>query len=200
MLERMKSVLEKRGYAVQLCRNAQEAAEYILTRVEPGQTVGVGGSVTVQQLGLEKLFAEKGCPVRWHWLVPPPERAAEQVAAHKADVYLCSANALTEAGQIINIDGHGNRVAATLHGPGKVIFVIGKNKVAPNYEAAIERIQTGACVANARRLGRNTPCAALGKCTDCDSPDRMCRATVVLERAVTSHPMEVVLVDEELGY
>ena len=200
MLEQIKSVLEKKGYAVQLFKSAQEAKDYVLNSVQAGQSVGVGGSITVQQMELDKALAEKGCPVWWHWTAPGPEKEAAHVNAAVADVYLCSANALTEKGQIINIDGHGNRVAATLHGPGKVVFIIGKNKLVPDYDAAIERIKSAACPPNAKRLGLNTPCAVLGKCTDCDSPQRMCGATVILERAVTGHPMEVVLVEEDLGY
>ena len=198
MLEQVKTVLEKKGYAVQLFQTSQEARDYVLASVEAGRSVGIGGSITVQQLELDKALAEKGCPVYWHWTAVDKEGA--QIAAATADVYLCSANALTEKGQIINIDGHGNRVAATIHGPGKVIFLIGKNKLVENYDAALERIKSAACPANARRLGLNTPCAVLGKCTDCDSPQRMCNATVILERATSGHPMEVVLVNEDLGY
>ncbi len=198
MLEQVKTVLEKKGYAVQLFQTSQEARDYVLASVEAGQSVGIGGSITVQQLELDKALAEKGCPIYWHWTAGDKEGA--QIAAATADVYLCSANALTDKGQIINIDGHGNRVAATIHGPGKVIFLIGKNKLAENYDAAMDRIKTVACPANARRLGLNTPCAVLGKCTDCDSSQRMCNATVILERATSGHPMEVVLVNEDLGY
>lgn len=198
MLEQIKSVLETKGYTVQLFQSAQEAKAYILSSIAPDQSVGIGGSVSVQQLELDKALAEKGCPVYWHWTAEDKEGA--QIAAATADVYLCSANAVTQKGQIINIDGHGNRVAATIHGPGKVIFLIGKNKIAENYDAAMERIHTVACPGNARRLGLNTPCAVTGKCADCSSPQRMCNATVVLERATSGHPMEVVLVNEDLGY
>lgn len=198
MLEQIKSVLETKGYTVQLFQSTQEAKAYILSSIAPEQSVGIGGSVSVQQLELDKALAEKGCPVYWHWTAEDKEGA--QIAAATADVYLCSANAVTQKGQIINIDGHGNRVAATIHGPGKVIFLIGKNKIAENYDAAMERIHTVACPGNARRLGLNTPCAVTGKCSDCSSPQRMCNATVVLERATSGHPMEVVLVNEDLGY
>ena len=200
MLEQIKSVLEKKGYAVQLFKSAQEAKDYVLNSVQAGQSVGVGGSITVQQMELDKALAEKGCPVWWHWTAPGPEKEAAHVNAAVADVYLCSANALTEKGQIINIDGHGNRVAATIHGPGKVIFIVGKNKIAEDYDAAMERIHTVACPGNARRLGLSTPCAVTGKCADCASPQRMCNATVVFERAPSGHPFEILLVNEDMGY
>lgn len=200
MLDQVKTALEQRGYAVQLFQTAQEAKAYVLASVSPEQSVGIGGSVTVQQLELDKALAEKGCPVYWHWTAPGPEKEAAQISAATADVYLCSANAVTVSGQILNIDGHGNRVAAMIHGPGKVVFLVGKNKLADNYDAAMERIKNVACPGNARRLGLNTPCAVLGRCTDCNSPQRMCNATVVFERATSGHPMEVVLVNEDLGY
>lgn len=200
MLEQLKTVLENKGYTVRLFQTAQQAREYVLASVSPEQSVGIGGSISVQQLELDKELAAKGCPVYWHWTAPGPEKEAAQVSAATADVYLCSANAVTVKGQLINIDGHGNRVAATIHGPGKVIFLIGRNKIVEDYDAAMDRIKNTACPANARRLGLQTPCAALGYCTDCSSPQRMCNATVILERATSGHPMEVVLVDEDLGY
>ena len=121
-------------------------------------------------------------------------------AASQADVYLCSANAVTEDGRIVNIDGTGNRLAALCWGPGRVVLVVGKNKVTGSLEDALERIKTKACPPNARRLGFQTPCAKLGYCTDCDSPQRICSATLILDRAPYSHPVEVVLVNQELGY
>ena len=198
MLEQMKTVLEQKGYAVTVFDNAEQVKEYVLNSVAPEQSVGIGGSVTVQQLGLDKALAEKGCPVYWHWTAEDKEGA--QIAAATADVYLVSANAITKKGQIINIDGHGNRVAATIHGPGKVIFIVGKNKIAADYDAAMERISTVACPSNARRLGLSTPCAVTGKCADCSSPQRRCNATVVFDRAPSGHPFEILLVNEDLGY
>ena len=200
MLDQMKTVLEQKGYTVTVFENAQQAKDYVLASVSGEQSVGIGGSVTVQQLELDKALSEKGCPVYWHWTAPGPEKEAAQISAATADAYLCSVNAMTKKGQIINIDGHGNRVAATIHGPGKVIFIVGKNKIAEDYDAAMERIHTVACPGNARRLGLSTPCAVTGKCADCASPQRMCNATVVFERAPSGHPFEILLVNEDLGY
>lgn len=201
MLNSLKTALEKRGYTVQLCQNASEAREYLLSVIQPGQSVGIGGSVSVRELNVESALLERGNPVYWHWSAKGAQaNEAAQVNASTADVFLCSVNAVTTKGQIINIDGHGNRVAATIHGPGKVIFVVGKNKMAEDFDAAMDRVKNVACPANARRLKLNTPCAVLGRCTDCDSPQRMCNATVILDRATSGHPMEVVLVNEDLGY
>ena len=198
MLNQVKTALEKRGFSVKLCATAQEAKEYLLSAIDPAQSVGFGGSMTLKQMGMDEALISRGNTVHWHWTAEDKEGAHRQAAV--ADVYLTSANALTENGLMVNIDGHGNRVAATLHGPGRVIFVVGKNKLTPNYESAIRRIKNTVCPANARRMSLKTPCAELGYCTDCSGPQRICGATVILEHSLIGYPMEVVLVDEDLGY
>ena len=198
MLEQVKKALELRGYAVHIFETAEQAKEHLLADIAPDKSVGFGGSMTLKNMGLDQALVERGNPFFWHWTAEDKEGA--QIAAAVADVYLVSANAVTKKGQIINIDGHGNRVAATIHGPGKVIFIIGKNKIAEDYDAAMERIHTVACPGNARRLGLSTPCAITGKCADCASPQRMCNATVVFERAPSGHPFEILLINEDLGY
>ena len=113
----------------------------------------------------------------------------------------CSVNGLAETGELINIDGSGNRVASTLYGHEKVYLVIGRNKLAPTYDEALWRARNIAAPKNAQRMGRKTPCAVKGdRCYDCKSPDRICRGLVVLWEAMMGMEMEVVLVDEDLGY
>lgn len=198
MLEQVKSALEKRGFTVHLFQTGQEAKDYLLSAITPAQSVGFGGSVTLKELGMDTALAQRGNPVFWHWTAEDREQAQRSAAV--ADVYLTSANAVTRSGQIINVDGHGNRVAATLHGPGRVIFVVGKNKICDNYDAAMERIRTVVSPANARRMGLNTPCVTTGRCMDCSSKQRICNVTAVLERRLIGYQMDVILVDEELGY
>ena len=118
-----------------------------------------------------------------------------------AQIYLTSVNGAAETGELINIDGTGNRVASGLFGHEKVYFIVGRNKVAPDYDAALWRARNIAAPKNAQRLGRKTPCAAKGdRCYDCKSPERICRALVVYWEKPNSMDMEVVLVDEDLGY
>jgi len=198
MLKQVKEALEKRGYTVHLFETAQEAKEYLLSAIAPGHSVGFGGSMTLKGMGLDKALEERGNSVYWHWTAEDKEAA--QRAAATADVYLTSANAVTKSGQIINIDGHGNRVAATLHGPGRVIFVVGRNKIAANYDAAVQRLKRVVCPANAKRMMLDTPCAKLGFCVDCDSKQRICNATVVLEHRLIGYQMDILLVNEDLGY
>ena len=198
MLNQVKEALEKRDYTVHLFETAQEAKEYLLGAISPNQSVGFGGSMTLKELGLDQALTEQGNTVYWHWTAEDKEAAQRQ--ANLADVYLTSANALTKSGQIINVDGHGNRVAATLHGPGRVIFVIGRNKIAENYDDAMKRIKTVVSPANARRMNLDTPCAKTGVCMDCRGKQRICNVTVVLEQRLIGYQMDVVLVNEDLGY
>lgn len=193
--ETVKKNLEARGFSVSTFSTAAEAAAYLDSAID-GTTVGIGGSMTVQQMGLhEKLAAHN--EVHWHWTDGPEARAK---AAH-ADVYITSANGLTENGEVINIDGAGNRVASTLYGHKRVYFIIGRNKLAPTYDEALWRARNIAAPKNAQRLGKKTPCAVKGdRCYDCKSPDRICRSLVVLWGPPIGMETEVVLVDEDLGF
>ena len=192
--ETVKKNLEARGFSVSTFSTAAEAAAYLDSAID-GTTVGIGGSMTVQQMGLhEKLAAHN--EVHWHWTDGPEARAK---AAH-ADVYITSANGLTENGEVINIDGAGNRVASTLYGHKRVYFIIGRNKLAPTYDEALWRARNIAAPKNAQRLGTKTPCAVKGdRCYDCKSPDRICRGLVVLWGPSMGVETEIVLVDEDLG-
>lgn len=190
----VKEKLQRLGYQVSCFASALDAADY-LDRVIDGTTVGFGGSVTLQQMGLfEKLQGHN--QVFWHW-----QNGAPAAAASTTSVYLSSANALAETGEIINIDGTCNRVASTLYGHEKVYFVIGRNKLAPDLTAAVHRARNIAAPKNAQRLKKETPCALRGdRCYDCSSPQRICRALSVLWTKPGGCQYEVVLIDEDLGY
>ena len=195
MFDTVKKNLEVRGFSVRTFATAAEAAAYLNEAID-GKTVGFGGSVTLQDMGLYELLGSHN-EVHWHWVNGQEERKT----AMGTQVYLSSANGLAETGEIINIDGSGNRVASTLYGHEKVYLVIGRNKLAPTYDEALWRARNIASPKNAQRLGRKTPCAVKGdRCYDCKSPDRICRGLVVLWGAMMGMEAEVVLVDEELGY
>lgn len=191
--------LQKNGYIVSVFETAGEAAVYLDQKID-GKTVGFGGSVTVQDMGLYDMLAlHNTC--HWHW--PKSGSAVPDVkkAAAEADIYITSVNALSENGEMVNIDGTGNRVASTLFGHEKVYFVVGVNKIAEDLTAAIDRARNIASPLNAKRLGRNTPCAIKGdKCYDCNSPERICNGMVVHFKKMGSCAMEVVLIKETLGY
>ena len=193
--EEVKKNLEARGYTVRTFATGAEAAAYLDGAID-GTTVGVGGSITVQELGLYDKLASHNT-VYWHWVNGPEER---QKAA-TAEVYITSVNGLAETGELINIDGAGNRVASMLYGHRKVYFVAGKNKLAPTYDEALWRARNIAAPKNAQRLNCKTPCAVKADhCYDCKSPNRICRGLAVLWGPMMGMEMEVVLVDEELGY
>lgn len=197
---KVRAALEARGFQVTVCPSKEDAAAYLNGRID-GVTVGFGGSVTLKELGLfDSLSAHN--TVFSHWNVPEGRTAAEVLAdASRAEVFLTSANGLAETGEIINIDGTGNRVAGILYGHKKVYFVVGRNKLAPTCDEALRRARNVAAPKNAQRLGVDTPCAVRGdRCYDCKSPERICRALTVLWERVRSCETEVVLVDEDLGY
>ena len=191
---KVKANLERRGFDVTCFATAAEAAGYLADRLA-GKTVGHGGSVTLQEMGLLDRLAGRAQVVS-HW------NGCSFAQAAAAPVYLTSVNGLAETGEIINIDGTGNRVASTIFGHEEVYFIVGANKLAPDYDAALWRARNIASPKNAQRLKRKTPCAAKGdKCYDCGSPERICRALAVLwERPTGVGRAEVVLIDETLGY
>ena len=191
----VKKNLEARGYAVRVFPSAGAAAEYLDAAID-GKSVGFGGSATLETLGIyEKLSAHN--QVIWHWKQEP---APARRAAQTSEVYLTSANALAETGEIVNIDGAGNRAAATLFGHEKVYFVIGRNKLTPTYDQAVWRARNIAAPQRARQLGKKTPCAAqCDRCYDCKSPERICRGMVTLWGPMMGMEAEVLLIDGDLG-
>lgn len=196
--DKVTSNLEARGFAVVLCDTAAQAADF-LTGAIHGKTVGFGGSMTLDRLGLfQRLSADNQC--FWHWKTPGPETVA---AAAASQVYLTSVNALAETGEIINIDGGGNRISAAAYAKEAVYYVVGQNKIAPDFDQALWRARNVAAPLNARRLNRKTPCAQGKelKCYDCKSPERICNGLSVLWRKLSgTKTCTVVLVKEDLGY
>ena len=170
--------------------------------IADGASVGIPGTVTVRELGLPERLEEKGCRISEHWLpgMTPEERRAAMIGELSADWFLTSANALAMDGTIVNVDGTGNRTAGMSWGPGKVIYIIGVNKITPDVHSALKRARNVATPPNALRLARRTPCAVTGRCSDCDSEDRLCRIVMLLERAPIGRECHVIIVGEELGY
>ena len=192
--------LAKNGFKVFPFETKEEAAAAFLADVSKDETVGFGGSVTTRELGLPEALAARGNTIYSHWETPSGDKKSELRNAMTSDVYVCSANAITENGEIVNIDGTGNRLAALLFGHKRVYIIAGANKLTGSYEEAILRIKNVACPPNAKRLGRKTPCAAVGHCMNCDSPDRLCNATLVLNRKMGGQDYIIYLINEKLGY
>jgi len=191
--KKLTETLEALGYSVRSFATAQEAADYLDSAID-GVSVGIGGSITVQEMDLYPRLSAHN-QVIWHW------QGASHTDAANTDVYISSVNGLAETGEIINIDGTGNRVASTIYGHKKVYLVVGVNKIAPDYDAALWRARNIASPKNAQRLNRQTPCAVKGdKCYNCKSPDRICNVLSVFWHKPGSCEIEIVLVDQELGY
>ncbi len=195
-----KENLEKKGYKVSCFESAAEAKDYLAGEIN-NKTVGIGGSVTVKDMGLYDSLL-KNNTVFWHWFAPEGKTPGEILdEAKTAEIYISSANGISETGEIINIDGTGNRVAAISFGHEKVYIIAGKNKLQPDFEKTLFRARNIAAPLNAKRLERNTPCAASAeKCYDCSSKERICKIFSVLFTKPGGAEYEVVLINEDLGY
>ena len=192
--------LKKRGFDVEIFQTKEEAKDKLIMEVGTGKKVGIGGSMTIKELNVYEELKQKGNDVIWHWMAEAHLVGGVLKEAMTSDVYLTSSNALIENGSLLNIDGNGNRVAAMICGPKKVIMVCGKNKITSTYSEALNRIKTIACPKNAKRLKRDTPCAHTERCNDCSSPDRMCMVTSLIEMKPPLMEYKIYLVDEEMGY
>ena len=194
--------LTRRGFIVHHVEDAAQAKQLLLSLIPDGTSVGVGGSMTIKQLAVTDDLRQKSCPIYWHWEVPPQERPAMHQKASQADYFLASTNAVTKDGELVNIDGGGNRVAGMFYGPKQVILVIGSQKLVDGgVNAAVARIKRHACPANARRLNLDTPCAHTGLCNEPKCGDAcMCRVTTVLNRPTLGKTVTIIWVDEALGY
>lgn len=193
----LKKNFENHRFHTSYFETKEEAVLYLKEKIQ-GTTVGFGGSVTSDQMGLYEALKENNT-VYWHW----KEKGRETLKnAQTAEAYILSANGVSETGEIVNIDGTGNRLSASLFGPKRVFYVVGKNKIAPDLPSAMKRARDVASAKNALRLKRNTPCAANGgdKCYNCNSPERICNATVILERPCNGMEVEILFINEELGY
>ena len=196
-MEKTGKNLEGRGFRVHRFATGAEAADYLVQTLH-GTSIGIGGSVTIDTLGVYDRLCGSN-EVFWHWKNHAPETRER---AGKAETYLCSANGVSENGEIVNIDGFGNRVAGTIYGPERVFLVVGRNKITPDLNGAIDRARNIAAPLNARRLNRHTPCAVgEPRCHDCRSPEKVCGVMTVFFMPPTSiKEFHVILVDEDLGY
>ena len=177
--------LGERGFSTHYFESASAMRDFVLQNVPETASVGFGGSVTTEQLGLYDALKARGNAVHFHWKEPRENRAAVFEAARKADVYIMSSNAVSADGALLNIDGTGNRVGSLVNGP-NMVFIL--------------RVKTVACPANARRLGLDTPCARMGACADCRSPQRMCNYIVWTEAPRKGATVHVCVAACQLGF
>jgi len=194
--------LEKRNMTGYYCENAEQAAEQVLALIPEGSEVSWGGSLTLDQIGVRNMVKEGNFVVNDPMIYADPLESRE--ARRKSllsDVFLTSANAVTMDGEIVNIDGIGNRVAAIVFGPKKVIMVVGVNKLVNAEADAVDRIRCEACPPNVVRLGRKTPCSVTGKCAECLIPgETICGQINTIRFSGIDDRIHVILVNEVLGY
>jgi len=200
-IEQTIKMLKKHSFAAEYAKDKDEARDMVMKMVPEEATVGIPGSASVRAAGIADALKERGNEVFDHW--EEGLELAETMKIRKqqltADVLITSANALSMTGEIVNMDGVGNRVAPTIWGPSKVIFVVGKNKIAEDLEAAKDRIRNLAAPVRAKELSMKTPCVDTGECTDCNVPQRVCRVEVILHRKPSLTNIVVIVVDEQLG-
>ena len=194
-IQKLEAGLTKRFFSFAHFETGAEAVAYLNEKIDD-TTVGMGGSMTIRELGLYDARKTHN-QVAWH--MEPEGKIAE---ANRAQVYISSLNGVAETGELINIDGVGNRVSAIAYGAKRVYFVIGRNKVAPDFEKALWRARNIAAPKNAARFQTKTPCVLKeARCFDCNSPERICKELLVLwQKPRPVKEMEIVLIDEDLGY
>jgi len=195
--------LKNNNIAALYAETADDACLQVLNRIPEGSKVGYGGSLTLDQLGLKETIGKGKYNLLHRQLYGMSEDEQDKVRRESlfSDVFLMSTNALTMEGHLVNIDGIGNRVAALIFGPPKIIVISGINKIVPDYEAAIYRIKNHVAPIHAKRRNKNLPCAETGFCVNCHSPERFCNALVVIEHQYLKNKdrITVVIVGEELG-
>lgn len=195
--------LNSLGYSASFVTDKEDALKSVLKLIPEGASVGVPGTVTVRQIGLIDELKKRGSKISVHWdpSLKPEGKAARFLEELSSDWFVTSTNALTaDEGVFVNIDGTGNRVGAMAWAPGKLLYIVGINKITPDLETALKRVRNTATPPNVIRLNGKAPCASVGHCINCNSPDRVCRIVTMMERPPIGRECHVIIVGEELGY
>ena len=191
--------LNSRNMVGHYAANREEALNIALGLIEAGSSVTMGGGESVHAIGLPaalKAADDIEFIDRDEW----EDKRAAMLAAYDCDVFLSSANAITDDGIMVNIDGNANRVSAIAQGPKRVLFVVGMNKVCDDLDGAMKRARNVAAPINVQRFGLNTPCAKTGKCMDCKSPDTICCQFLITRFSRHAGRIHVILVNDSLGF
>ena len=190
--------LESRNMSGYYAQSKEEALKLALSIIEEGSTVTMGGAMSAHEIGL--VDALKNGNYKFIDRDKETDKRAAMLAAYDADVFLSSANAMTEDGILVNIDGNANRVSAIAQGPRKVVFIVGMNKVCDDLDGAMKRARNVAAPINAQRFGLSTPCAKTGSCMDCKSPDTICCQFLITRFSRHEGRIHVILVNDNLGF
>jgi hypothetical protein len=195
--------LGKHGFTALYCPTPQDAADYIIASAADSQSIGFGGSMSIVSLGVEARLKELGKEILNHGnpAFSLEQRLEIMRRQLTCDLFLSGCNALTLNGELINIDATGNRVAAMFFGPKTVIVVAGRNKLVDGSpQDAITRVKNWATPPNSKRLNFKTPCATTGFCSNCNSPERLCRVTTIIDRKPRFTDVRVLVVNADMGF
>ena len=194
--------LRDRDFTVEILNTKEEITDFILKTIPVEASVGIGGSATIRELNIDSLLKQRGNKLFDHWEsgLSKDEVLNARKKQLTSDYFLTSANAITADGQIVNIDGVGNRVASMIFGPKHVISVIGINKIAKNLDDALWRIKNIATPINAKRLGLKTPCALKGHCMECKPSASICKITTIIDARPSQTDFTIILTPLELGF
>jgi len=204
-IERTLEALKRNGFDAVHVPDGKAAVSRVLELIPEDALVGIGGSVTLREIGLLEALERRGNTLANHWQARQRGATAEETQRIRrqqinSDAFVTSTNAVTEKGELINVDGAGQRVAAMIFGPKKVIVIAGINKIVGDIDEGIDRVRELAAPMNAKRLNLKTPCAVTGVCSDCDSKDRICNVTSIIQKMPWGADITVVLVGQSLGY
>ncbi len=190
--------LESRNMSGYYAASKEEALKKALEIIPEGSTVTMGGAMSVHEIGLSD--ALKNGNYNFIDRDKYEDKRAAMLAAYDANVFLSSANAMTEDGVLINVDGNSNRVSAIAQGPKKVVFIVGMNKICADVDSAMKRARNVAAPINAQRFGLSTPCTKTGSCMDCKSPDTICCQILITRFSRHKDRIHVILVNDNLGF
>lgn len=189
--------LQSRNMSGYYAKNKEEALKTALELIPKGSSISMGGCMSAQEIGLVSALKESD----YHFIDRSKMEPREALlAAYDADIFLASANAMTDDGILVNIDGNSNRVSCIAQGPKKVIFIVSMNKICSDLDSAMKRARNVAAPANAQRFDIKTPCKLTGRCSDCKSPDTICCQFLITRYSRHTDRIHVILVNESLGF
>ena len=198
LAEKVIKGLESRNMSGYYAETKEEALKKALELIPKGSSVTMGGAMSVHEIGLVDVL--KGYDYNFLDRDKATDKRAAMLAAYDADIFLSSVNAMTEDGELINIDGNANRVSAIAQGPKKVIFIVGMNKITCDIDSAMKRARNIAAPVNAQRFGLSTPCTKTGSCMNCKSPDTICCQILITRFSKHKDRIHVILVNDDLGF
>jgi len=194
--------LKKNNFNAEYVETKEDAKKKVLELLDNSISIGIGGSVTTNELGILKELEKKGKEVLNHGLASLSAEEKTEIRRRQltCDCFICSTNAITLDGKLVNVDGTGNRVSAMIFGPKKVVIIAGINKITNDVDAALERIEMYAAPMNNKRLNLPNPCTKTGICMDCSASTRICNITTIIRKKPSLSDINIIIVGEELGY